>query len=70
MDKFTLDFIRTKINEAVQRNPNTRALNISIDGKFYTYMISYDTVDREIKGIIMQRGHKRRPINLSDILTK
>lgn len=70
MDKFTLDFIRTKINEAVQRNPNTRALNISIDGKFYTYMISYDTVDREIKGIIMQRGHKRRPTNLSDILTK
>ena len=70
MDKFTLDFIRTKINEAVQQNPDTRALNVSIKGKFYTYMISYDSVEREVKGIIMQQGHKRRPINLSDILTK
>lgn len=70
MDKFTLDFIRAKIDEAVQQNPEVRALNISIEGKFYTYMISYDSVDREVKGIIMQRGHKRKPISLSDILTK
>ena len=70
MDKFTLDFIRAKIDEAVQNNPDTRALNVSIEGKFYTYMISYDSVDREVKGIIMQHGHKRKPINLSDILTK
>ena len=70
MDKFTIDFIRAKIDEAVQQNPDTRALNISIDGKFYTYMISYDSVDRTVTGVIMQRGHKRRPINLSDILTK
>ena len=70
MDKFTLDFIRAKIDEAVQQNPGVRALNISIEGKLYAYMISYDSVDREVKGIIMQHGHKRRPINLSDILTK
>lgn len=70
MDKFTLDFVRAKIDEAVQNNPGTRALNVSIEGKFYTYMISYDSVDREVKGIIMQHGHKRKPINLSDILTK
>lgn len=70
MDKFTLDFIRAKIDEAVRQNPNTRALNISIEGKFYTYMISYDTVDRTVSGVVMQRGHKRRTINLSDILLK
>ena len=70
MDKFTLDFVRAKIDEAVQNNPDTRALNVSIEGKFYTYMISYDSVDREVKGIIMQHGHKRKPINLSDILNK
>lgn len=70
MDKFTIDFIRTKIDEAVQQNPGVRALNVSIDGEFYTYMISYDTVDRTVSGVIMQRGHKRKPINLADILTK
>jgi len=70
MDKFTLDFVRAKIDEAVQQKPDVRALNISIEGKFYTYMISYDSVDREVKGVIMQRGHKRKPISLSDILTK
>lgn len=70
MDKFTIDFVRTKIDEAVQQNPGVRALNVSIKGKFYTYMISYDSVDRTVSGVIMQRGHKRRPINLSDILTK
>ena len=70
MDKFTLEFIRAKIDEAIQQSPDTRALNISIEGKFYNYMISYDSVDREVKGVIMQRGHKRRPINISDILTK
>ena len=70
MDEFTIDFIREKIDEAVQQNPGVRALNISIKGKFYDYMISYDSVDRTVSGVIMQRGHKRRPINLSDILTK
>ena len=70
MDKFTIDFIREKINEAVQQKPDNRAVNVSIEGKYYTYMISYDSVDREIKSIIMQRGHRRKPINLSDILTK
>ena len=70
MDKFTIDFIKQKIDEAVQQNPGVRALNISIDGEFYSYMISYDSVDRTVSGVIMQRGHKRRPINLSDILTK
>jgi len=70
MDKFTIEFVREKIDQAVQQKPGVRALNISIDGKFYTYMISYDTVDREVKGVIMQRGHKRKPISLSDILTK
>ena len=70
MDKFTADFIKAKIDEAVQQNPGVRALNISIEGKFYTYMISYDSVDRTVSGVIMQRGHKRRPISLSDILTK
>ena len=70
MDKFTLDFIKAKIDAAVQQNPGVRALNISIEGKFYTYMISYDSVDRTVSGVIMQRGHKRRPISLSDILTK
>ena len=70
MDKFTIEFIREKIDEAVQQNSGVRALNISIEGKFYSYMISYDSVDRTISGVIMQRGHKRRPINLSDILTK
>ena len=70
MDKFTIEFIREKIDQAVQQKPGVRALNISIDGKFYSYMISYDTVDREVKGVIMQRGHKRKPISLSDILTK
>lgn len=70
MDKFTIDFIRAKIDEAVQRNPGVRALNISIDGEYYNYMISYDTVDRTVSGVIMQHGHKRKPINLADILTK
>lgn len=70
MDKFTIDFIREKIDEAAQQNPGVRALNVSIEGKFYSYMISYDIVDRTVSGVIMQRGHKRRPINLSDILTK
>ena len=70
MDKFTADFIRAKIDEVVQQNPGVRALNISIKGKFYTYMISYDSVDRTVSGVIMQHGHKRRPIALSDILTK
>lgn len=70
MDKFTIEFIREKIDEAVQQNLGVRALNISIEGKFYSYMISYDSVDRTVSGVIMQRGHKRRPINLSDILTK
>ena len=70
MDKFTADFIRAKIDEVVQQNPGVRALNISIKGKFYTYMISYDSVDRTVSGVIMQCGHKRRPIALSDILTK
>jgi len=70
MDKFTIDFIKQKIDEAVQQNPGVRALNISIDGEFYSYMISYDSVDRTVSGVIMQHGHKRRPINLSDILTK
>ena len=70
MDKFTIDFDRTKIDEAVQQNPGVRALNVSIKGKFYTYMISYDSVDRTVSGVIMQRGHKRKPINLADILTK
>jgi len=70
MDKFTLDFVRAKIDEAVKQKPDVRALNISIEGKFYTYIISYDSVDREVKGVIMQRGHKCKPISLSDILTK
>jgi hypothetical protein len=70
MDKFTIDFIKTKIDEAVKQNHGVRALNISIAGEFYTYMISYDTVDRTVSGVIMQHGHKRKPINLSDILTK
>ena len=70
MDKFTIDFIRAKIDEAVQRNPGVRALNISIDGEYYNYMISYDTVDRTVSGVIMQHGHKCKPISLADILTK
>lgn len=70
MDKFTIDFIRSKIEDAVQQNPGVRALNISIQGEFYTYMISYDAVDRTVSGVIMQHGHKRKPINLADILTK
>ncbi len=70
MDKFTIDFIRAKIDEAVQQNPGVRALNVSIDGEYYTYMISYDTVDRTVSGVIMQHGHKRKPISLADILTK
>ena len=70
MDKFTIDFIREKINEAVQQKPDQRAVNISIVGKYCTYMISYDSVDREIKSILMLHGLKRKPINLSDILTK
>ena len=70
MDKFTIEFIRSKIDEAVQQNPGVRALNISIEGKYYSYMISYDSIDRTVSGVIMQRGHKRRPINISDILTK
>ena len=70
MDKFTIDFVREKIDEAIQKNPGVRALNVSIEGNFYTYMISYDTVDRTVSGVIMQHGHKRKPINLSDILTK
>ena len=70
MDKFTIDFIRSKIEDAVQQNPGVRALNISIQGEFYTYMISYDAVDRTVSGVIMQHGHKRKPINLTDILTK
>ena len=70
MDKFTIDFIREKIDDAIQKNPGVRALNISIKGEIYTYKISYDTVDRTVSGVVMQHGHKRKPINLSDILTK
>lgn len=70
MDKFTIDFIREKIDDAIQKNPGVRALNISIKGEIYTYKISYDTVDRTVSSVVMQHGHKRKPINLSDILTK
>ncbi len=70
MDKFTVDFLRTKIDEAIQQKPNVRALNISIQGNHYTYIISYDTVKREVKGIIMQHGHTCKPIRLADILTE
>ena len=70
MDKFTVDFIREKIDAAIQQNPGVRALSISIEGKFYTYMISYDTVDRTVNSVIKQRGHTCKPINLADILTK
>ncbi len=70
MDKFTLDFIRLKIDEAIQQNPGVRPLCITIDGKDCKYIISYDTVDRTVTGVIVQYAHKKRPISLADILIK
>lgn len=71
MDKFTIDFIRGRIDEAVQQHPGVRALNVPITGKLYNYMISYDTVNRTVTGVVLQLSHnKRRPITLSDILIK
>lgn len=70
MDKFTIDFIREKIEEAVQQNPSVRALNVYLEGKLYTYIISYDSLKHTVTGVVLQQGHKRKPINLSDILLK
>jgi len=70
MDKFTLGFIRLKIDEAIQQNPGVRPLCITIDGKDCKYIISYDTVDRTVTGVIVQYAHKKRPISLADILIK
>ena len=68
MERFTKDFIRLKIDETIEQNPGVRALTVSIDGKDCKYIISYDTVDRTVSGVIVQYAHKKRPIDLSDIL--
>ena len=68
MERFTKDFIRLKIDETIEQNPWVRALTVSIDGKDCKYIISYDTVDRTVSGVIIQYAHKKRPIALSDIL--
>lgn len=68
MERFTKDFIRLKIDETIEQNPGVRALTVSIDGKDCKYIISYDTVDRIVSGVIIQYAHKKRPIALSDIL--
>lgn len=68
MERFTKDFIRLKIDETIEQNPGVRALTVSIDGKDCKYIISYDTVDRTVSGVIIQYAHKKRPIALSDIL--
>ena len=68
MERFTNDFIRLKIDETIEQNPWVRALTVSIDGKDCKYIISYDTVDRTVSGVIIQYAHKKRPIALSDIL--
>jgi len=68
MEKFTRDFIRLKIDEAIEQNPGVRALNVLLDGKDCKYIISYDTVDRTVRGVIVQYAHKKRPIALADIL--
>lgn len=68
MERFAKDFIRLKIEEAIEQNPGVRALTVSIDGKDCKYIISYDTVDRTVSGVIVQYAHKKRPIALTDIL--
>lgn len=68
MEKFTKDFIRLKIDTAIEQNPGVRPLCVTIDGKNCKYIISYDTVDRTVTGVIAQYAHKKRPITLSDIL--
>lgn len=70
MDKFTSEFIRLKIDEAIHENPGVRPLCVTIDGKGCKYIISYDTVARTVTGVIVQYAHKKRPISLSDILLK
>lgn len=65
-----LDFIREKIDETVQQNPEVRALNVYLKGKLHTYIISYDSLKHTVTGVVLQQGHKRKPISLSDILLK